>query len=69
MKIEKKMKIEQTKIKETETQKPRQEAEEKRRRMARILREIADELRVYHDLTTAPRQLDDVADWIEGGDV
>ena len=68
MKIEKKMKIEQIKNEETETQNPMQQAEEKRR-MARRLREIADDLREYYDLTIAPRQLEQVADWIERGEV
>ena len=65
------MKPEQTEIEETEPQVqcPLHQASEKRIRMARILREIADELRRYYDLTTAPRQLDDVAGWIEGGEV
>ena len=63
------MKPEQTETEneETEPQKPRQEAEEKRR-MARNLREIAVDLRYWGGLTAAPRQLDEIADWIEGGD-
>ena len=61
------MKPEQIKNEGTETQELRQEAEEKHR-MARKLREIADDLRIYYDLTIAPRQLEEVADWIEGGE-
>ena len=62
------MKIEQIKIKETETQNPMQQAEENRIRMVKRLRDIADVFRRYYDLTIAPRQLEEVADWIEGGE-